>query len=144
MKQVFGLCVVATLISSCCNKVACPTISGLSVSFEGFNRQERDSIYLKGYAPGSDFDVATDSFFLATRSGFSYDDSTIMLESSSHWLIEVPANDDRQYRIGGYTVEKHRCSNGCGFRKGDEYETLSGYTLDGTAHNSTEVIIRKD
>ncbi len=119
------------------------------VSFHGFTKAELDTIYNTGYQLGSRFTIVgrpqqTDTtmpdinkpdsvykLFISKQ----YNGATVYvangLNDEHEWKLNIPATG-QTITIRNYGYQSYRCSNGCGFRKGQEVKSLSTCSVDNT------------
>lgn len=154
------LCLVSFTISSCCKKILCEENRSVMVSFHGFTKAELDTIYTTGYQLGTRFTIVgrpqqTDTvlpdmykpdsvynLFISTL----YNGTTVYtsngLTDDYEWKLHIPATG-QTITIHNYGYQSYRCSNGCGFRKGQEVKSLSTCSVDNTTMPVGKVIIYK-
>ena len=143
------LCLVLCTLSSCCKKILCVENKELVITFHGFTKAEVDTIYTTGYQLGSGFTIvgrpqqtdtvrndgySTDSVFTLFV-GVQYNGVTgygaYGLIDDYEWKLHIPATG-KTITIHNYGYNTYRCSNGCGFRKGQEVKSLSTCSVDNT------------
>jgi len=143
------LCLTFFTISSCCKKILCEENRSMIVSFHGFTKADLDTIYTTGYQLGSGFTIVgrsqqTDTtmpdinkpdsvykLFISKQ----YNGATVYvangLNDEHEWKLNIPATG-QTITIRNYGYQSYRCSNGCGFRKGQEVKSLSTCSVDNT------------
>ena len=148
-RYVLSLCIIFFTISSCCKKILCDENRTIMVSFHGFTQTELDTIYTTGYQLGSGFTIVgrpqqTDTVMPDTNNpdsvytlfiGTQYNGVTFFgdygLNDDYEWKLNIPATG-KTVAIHHYGYQSYRCSNGCGFRKGQEVKSLSTCSVDKT------------
>ena len=130
------------------------------VSFHGFNSAELDTIYTTGYQLGSGFTIvgrpqqrdtamhdnstpdSVYSLFISRQYNSFTSYSAYGLNDDYEWKLNIPATG-QTITIRNYGYQSYRCSNGCGFRKGQEVKSLSTCSVDNTIMPAGNIRIYK-
>lgn len=153
MRTVISMLIASILLSSCCKKETCTTISNLPVFFYGYDPADLDTIYTTGYAIGSGFSQETrqrqaDTFKVL-------DDGTAMLQVRDYdpaignpslpdtyeWRIYIPATNST-ILLSDYDYASYDC-NKCGFRRGTPLRTLATVSVNSVKRSVGEIKIYK-
>lgn len=148
-RYVLPLCIILFAISSCCKKILCVENKTIMVTFHGFTKEEVDTIYTTGYQLGSGFTIvgrpqqrdtamhdnstpdSVYSLFISRQYNSFTSYTAYGLNDDYEWKLYIPATG-KTITIRNYGYQSYRCSNGCGFRKGQEVKSLSTCSVDNT------------
>jgi hypothetical protein len=148
------VCFVA--YSSCCKKEACLEVTGVPITFYGYNAVDLDTVYTTGYAPGTGFakvtrerqadtiqkDYGSDTTFaLMVRGGGGISAGALpgsALSDEHEWKIYIPALNQTIF-ISEYGYHSYTC-NSCGSSKGSDVRSLSTCSVNG-AHIAVDAVM---
>lgn len=154
-KFILPILCASLAFSSCCKKIACVEMNGLSIQFIGFSPSEIDTIYTTGFRLNTTFtDTAEtakiDTVKLSDGTTYLLHDFTSggytaygsSLTDNYEWRLYIPSIN-RTIHIFNYGYNTYRCSNGCGFKRGEEVKSLSTCTVDNETQKAADIKIYK-
>lgn len=138
------------LITSCCTKKDCEAIiDSKIISFEGFKKQDLDTIKIYRYGLGSGFTMIIDSTIKHIELYNYYKDSTystnvhFYFDEHYDYLIILP-KISKTYKITNLETENFKC-NMCFPKSAQDYYTdMKSYCQDGKLFYSRYLTIYKN
>jgi hypothetical protein len=147
-KNVFAVLTVGLLLglNSCCTKMKCEDVNSIfTIEFYGFSLTELDTIEIYSYSKNSTFTILVDSSVTQAQlySGYyyAYPDSNPKIDLDHKIKI---ISTGQIFTLTDFEIEKKGCNKCFPSRpKGDFYNELKGYSVNGQKQSGYKIKIYK-
>lgn len=139
MRTVFYLSAFVLLAGSCCPKADC-AFPVFTAQLKGYTADDVDTMYVTGYAPGSNFTQVVMPRNLQQPHKL-YDSSySFSLDGGYDMLVEIPSTNDT-FKAYNFTYRESACGK-CIWKKTKTYRVMDGCTINGTYYRGEAVLYK--